>query len=148
MIYISHRGNTRGKDKNKENSTDYIKEAIDKGFDVEIDVWFKDNSFYLGHDFPEYKIDTKFLINEKFWCHAKNIEALTEMKKLNCHFFWHENDSYTITSKGYIWTYPGKKLSEKSICVLPESFNFKKEKCVGICSDYIETYKNDKTYNI
>ncbi len=148
MIYISHRGNTRGKDKNKENSTDYINEAIDKGFDVEIDVWFKDNSFYLGHDFPEYKIDTSFLINDKFWCHAKNLEALEEMKKLNCHFFWHENDSYTITSKGYIWTYPGKKLSEKSICVLPESFNFRKEKCMGICSDFIEKYKNDKTYSI
>ena len=34
----------------KENNPDYIMKAVDKGFDVEIDVWFKNNDFYLGHD--------------------------------------------------------------------------------------------------
>jgi hypothetical protein len=59
-------------------------------------------------------------------------------------YFWHQNDDITLTSNGYLWTYPGKKLTDKSIVVLPE-FNFynKKDlkKCYGICSDFILNYK-------
>ena len=46
MIYISHRGNIDGPDTGKENSPDYIIKALSLGFDVEIDVWFKDDKFY------------------------------------------------------------------------------------------------------
>ena len=35
---ISHRGNLHGKFASLENSPEYIEEAIDKGFDTEIDV--------------------------------------------------------------------------------------------------------------
>ena len=38
MILISHRGNVNGKLPNRENTISYIKEAIAKGFDVEIDI--------------------------------------------------------------------------------------------------------------
>ena len=38
MILISHRGNTNGKNINRENTKSYIDEAIAKGFDVEIDI--------------------------------------------------------------------------------------------------------------
>jgi hypothetical protein len=62
------------------------------------------------------------------------------LEKTNAHYFWHQEDDYTITSKGFIWTYPGKKLFLKSICVLPEKFNYEKIKCTGICSDFIEKY--------
>ena len=34
MIYISHRGNTAGKNINMENHPDFISKAIEKGFDV------------------------------------------------------------------------------------------------------------------
>ena len=47
----------------------------------------------------------------------------------------------TITSKGYWWTYPGKKLFENSICVLPEMHNQKSDICAGYCSDLIEKYR-------
>ena len=36
MILIAHRGNTNGKLPDRENTNDYIKEAIAKGFDVEL----------------------------------------------------------------------------------------------------------------
>ena len=65
------------------------------------------------------------------------------MSKIDCHYFWHEEDDYTITSKGFIWTYPGKKLFSNSICVLPENANYKNINCKGICSDFIDKYKND-----
>lgn len=101
------------------------------------------NGPYLGHDKPQYKINKKFLLNKKLWCHAKNMEALVYLKKIKANFFWHQNDDFTLTSSGYIWTYPGKKLSNKSICVLPEYKKSKISKNIsGICSDYIEKYKN------
>jgi hypothetical protein len=148
MIYISHRGNIEGKSEKKENNPDYIMKAVDKGFDVEIDVWFKNNDFYLGHDSPMFKVDKEFICKEAFWCHAKNIEALYEMSKLNCHHFWHQNDDYTITSKGIFWAYPGKELSKNSICVLPELSNYKSFDCLGICSDFIMRYKNEINQNV
>jgi hypothetical protein len=74
-------------------------------------------------------------------CHAKNLEGLVYLSNTNYNYFWHENDSFIITSKGYIWTYPGAKLSKFAICVLPEKFKWKKTQCIGICSDFIANYK-------
>ena len=142
MIFISHRGNINGINKKYENNPTYIQLAINKGYNVEIDVWYK-NAFFLGHDRPQFKVSQKFLENKKFWCHAKNLEALEKLQKLKTKYFWHQEDDYTLTSNGYIWTYPGKKLSEKSICVLPELNKKKLLKSIsGICSDFIERYKN------
>ena len=142
MFFISHRGNINGKDINKENKPLYINQALKKGYHVEVDVWLK-NGLYLGHDKPQYKINKKFLLNKKLWCHAKNLEALVYLKKIKAIFYWHQKDDFTMTSNGYIWTYPGKKLSNKSIRVLPE---YKKSKIIknisGICSDYIKKYKS------
>lgn len=140
MILISHRGNLNGPNKELENNPRYIKEALLKGFDVEIDVYLHKNKLYLGHDEPQYKIEESFLLNKKIWCHAKNIESLVLLKKIQAIYFWHQEDDYTITSNGYFWTYPGKKLVKNSICVLPERFDYKKINCAGICSDFIERY--------
>ena len=143
MIYISHRGNISGPNEKYENKVDYIKNALINGFDVEVDVRYQDDKFFLGHDYNQYEVDGDFLVNEKIWCHAKTMEALSALEKINAHYFWHQEDDYTITSKGYIWTYPEKKLLSKSICVLPENANYKEINCMGICSDFIKRYKND-----
>ena len=140
MLLISHRGNLNGIQKKRENSPTYINEALSKGYDVEVDVRFTDDKFFLGHDTNQYKVNKEFLENKRIWCHAKTVEALMALEKTNAHYFWHQEDDYTITSKGFIWTYPGKKLFLKRICVLPEKFNYEKIKCTGICSDFIEKY--------
>ena len=143
MKLISHRGNLNGKIPNEENSPEYILNALDKGFDVEIDVWYKNNNFYLGHDIPKYQIKSEFLENKRLWCHAKNLDALFNLSKITSIYFWHQKDDYTLTSNGYIWTYPGKILTGKSICVLPETTKLNKIfNCSGICSDFILKYKN------
>ena len=82
MYFISHRGNTLGPDISKENSVDYINDAIKKGYDVEIDVWFQKENFYLGHDKPTYLVDDKYLLNKKLWCHSKNLDSLINLKKI------------------------------------------------------------------
>ena len=145
MILISHRGNLEGKNPEKENSPIYVLQALSKGFDVEVDVWYLEGKWFLGHDEPQYETDLDFLkaSSHSLWCHAKNIPALKMMLKEDIHCFWHQDDDVTLTSRGYIWTYPGKNLTEKSICVFPEQFEeiYNKsmgiDNCYGICSDYI-----------
>ena len=141
MYLISHRGNINGIKKENENNPWYIDKAISYGFDVEVDVRYEDGQFFLGHDFNQFKIKKEFLLNKKIWCHAKTGDALLALEKIKAHYFWHQEDDYTITSRGFIWTYPGKKLLSKSICVLPEIANYDKIDCLGICSDFIERYK-------
>jgi len=141
MILISHRGNVNGRFEDWENKPEYIDDALSLGYDVEVDVWFIDGKFMLGHDEPQYEIDYKFLMNEKLWCHAKNLNALFEMKKYAIHYFWHETDTVTLTSKNYVWAYPGKQPIKGSIAVMPELENDNVLLCTGICSDYIQYYK-------
>jgi len=139
MILISHRGNMSGLNPQFENEQGYCEEAIDRGFDVEIDVWYRD-SWWTGHDKPVYKVDVDFLKRKEVWCHAKNIEALKGLLDLGVHCFFHQNDNVTLTSKGYIWTYPTQPLTKKSICVLPELQKIDFKESAGICSDYIVRY--------
>lgn len=144
MKFISHRGNLNGPNKDKENNPEYILQALYEGYDVEIDVWLFNKKFFLGHDSPLYEIKESFLENDKLWCHAKNIESLENMlSNKNIHCFWHQTDDFTITSKGFIWTYPDRELTNNSICVLPERSHYSIEEiknCFGVCTDHLKKY--------
>jgi len=149
MKLIAHRGLTEGPDKQLENQPGQILQAIDQGFDCEIDLWVVNSELVLGHDEPQYNINRNFLIEygSNLWIHAKNLSALrwlTDEPQLN--FFWHQNDDFVLTSKGYIWTYPGKELTTQSIMVLPEwdypqLEQFIMPNCYGICSDFVKKIK-------
>jgi hypothetical protein len=149
MILISHRGNINGRIEKDENNPDYIDNAIKLGYEVEIDIWFKEIDkephLYLGHDKPQYLLDFDWLSQriDNLWIHCKNIEAIEFFTKheRNYNFFWHENDTLTLTSKKVIWAYPGKQPIKNSIAVMPELFNDNLDFCKGICSDYIQNYK-------
>jgi len=147
MILISHRGNLNGRIPERENRIDYIEEALEQGYNVEVDVWGKDGKMYLGHDEPQEEVRCHFLSNVKLWVHAKNIEAVDSIKRWNrntankVHWFWHENDHITLTSLDFVWVYPGKEMPYGSIAVMPEQFpDWNTESAIGICSDYIQTY--------
>ena len=146
MILISHRGNVNGKIEDSENNPSYIDSTLNKNFEVEIDFWIIDNNLFLGHDKPQYKIDLDWLLerSNKLWIHCKNVEAITYLQSKNessLNYFWHENDTLTLTSNGSIWAYPGKQPIKNSIAVMPENFNDCLNVCLGICSDFIENYK-------
>jgi len=155
MIYIAHRGNINGPIPEKENHPDYIMNAVKQGFDVEIDVRYLNNKFYLGHDIPQYEVEESFLKNQLFWHHAKNIEALFQLNEMQPNFmvncFYHNIDDCVLTSGGYIWTYPGiLSLCGQSIAVLPEIIkeNYDISHAGGICSDYIEEYQKDLSFKL
>jgi hypothetical protein len=57
------------------------------------------------------------------------------------HCFWHQEDDVTLTSMGYLWTYPGKQLTSNSIAVLPDGKV--PDNIVGICSDFIGSFRDD-----
>ena len=56
MKLIAHRGNINGINSQRENTIDYIEEAIQLGYDVEIDLNLHKGGFYLGHDKPEQEV--------------------------------------------------------------------------------------------
>lgn len=159
MFVISHRGNISGSNTatHGENHPASICEVLfNKRVSVEIDVWRINKSLYLGHDNPKYKTTNNFLqaledrrpnskVNSLF-IHCKNFDALKYFathKSKNFCYFWHENDQYTLTSNGYIWTYPTSTIGNKKNQILVTEVLLDKEaqnKLAGICTDNILNY--------
>jgi hypothetical protein len=101
---------------------------------------------WLGHDRPDYHIREDFLNQFGLWIHAKNLSALRWLTNTQLNYFWHQNDDYVITSHKWIWTYPGKDLTTRSVCVMPEWKNptldgIKDLNCYGVCSDFVGKLK-------
>jgi len=148
MRWISHRGNLLGPNESEENHPDYINHAISKGYDVEIDVWYIKNEFYLGHDSPQYKVTQNFLSQKNLWLHSKNLDALERLVEREYNCFWHQDDKFTLTNHGYIWAYPTKYYPPNVIAVLPELHESNMfSDCAGVCSDYIQKYKEKYVAN-
>lgn len=151
MIFIAHRGNLNGPS-SEENKPEYLKAAIDKGFNVEADLWLIGDDFYLGHDEPQYQIDFLDIckISQYTWCHCKNIAAMLHFAyrrnqvNSSIKFFWHGEDDIALTSNNLFWTFPGISLTKNSIAVMPERVDYLEEElfeAYGICTDYPIIYK-------
>lgn len=141
MIKIAHRGNINGPTPEWENNPKHLVIAISQGYDVETDIWYIDGELFLGHDAPEHKIDLKFInsIAEETWFHCKNLDALYYLSLLDkpIKYFWHQEDDFTLTSNGYIWTYPGKEITDRSILVDPNLKHVGPEiEAYAVCTDY------------
>ena len=139
MLVISHRGNINGANKSTENNPGHISQLLNFNVPVEIDVWYINGQLLLGHDKPEYKIFFEFITHKNLWCHAKNLNALEYMLEANItNCFWHQTDDYTLTSSSYIWTFPNKLITKKSIIVdLTNNWKDKNYQCHGVCVDYL-----------
>jgi hypothetical protein len=142
MILISHRGNVFGENISDENSQAYIQSALSLGLDCEVDIHLIDSCLYLGHDTPEHKLDLEWLEERKsrLWIHCKNLKALSYFNRKDFNYFWHQNDKATLTSRGFIWAYPGMQPIENSIAVMPELNREDFSGCIGVCSDFVGRY--------
>ena len=152
MKLIAHRGNIYGPDVLNENAPLYIDAAISAGYDVEVDLWKVDNHYFLGHDKPQYKVEYRWIADRNFrlWIHCKNAEAFNFCQYTSFHYFWHENDQYTLTSQAHIWAYPTAIPLYDCIIAVPELHHgqqgtmelLRAGKIAGICSDHVSFYKN------
>ena len=73
MLIIAHRGLTDGPDTVLQNSPNQVQKALDLGYDVEIDGWYIDGQYFLGHDAPQYPVDWHWLSKSNLWIHCKNL---------------------------------------------------------------------------
>jgi hypothetical protein len=151
--FISHRGNMRGPNPARENAPDYIDEAIVAGFQVEVDLRRIGSDWFLGHDFPQYQVDKKWLDERKgdLLLHLKDFNSL-KYKDKSWHFFCHSNDPFTFTSQGYRWLH--------DLSLTPDEFTivplmtleliaaFEQRRIHAICSDFRVSEDGRSVYNV
>jgi len=142
--WILHRGLIDGPASGPENDEPTLWERIHAGWDVEVDVWYVDGLWWLGHDGPTTILQNKELLTHpRVWLHCKNFEAVSAVPP-EAHYFIHDTDPATLTSQGYVWCYPGNLLQHpRSVAVLPERANFTLpllETQGAVCSDYVPVH--------
>lgn len=149
MKLIAHRALMEGPDKGLENDPKQVELALSRGFDVEIDLWYADRCWMLGHDYPQYIIKKDFLDTPGLWIHCKDLTSFFTLRreKHTSNYFWHDTDKVVLTNQGNVWTYFGfpEMLNEMSICVMPEvnytweaiESIYRNNLCMGICSDHV-----------
>lgn len=106
--FIAHRCNIYGPQPDTENTLTRIERLLEVyEFDAEIDVWSVGDRLFLGHDGPkeEISITTLSFYKDRLWVHCKNIDALYRLQTI-CNCFYHTDEDYALTTKGYVWKYP------------------------------------------
>jgi len=142
MLFISHRGNLDGLNPERENTKGYVQEAIDKGFQVEIDIRVEDGSLFLGHDSPDCEIDLNWLCerSSSLWVHCKDFDSLSMLADKDLRIFFHEKERYSIISNKLIWAHDLSNVDSK--CIIPlltedQVMTWNPKPVFGICSDFV-----------
>ena len=156
MYVIAHRGQLNGPSSDQANCPNHLSKVIELYTDLllEIDLWIDSNGYTLGHDYPQYPVTYSFLehISPRAIFHIKNIqtcnhEAISFLSQITSsfHFFSHEDDAFTLTSHGWIWSHPKNGITSNTIAVMPEHSLAVAEihklplicpDLVGVCTDY------------
>lgn len=144
MLIISHRGNINGIVSEKENRPSYIDTAIGLGYDVEVDIRYIGNTFWLGHDEPQYKVEESWMQQRKskVWYHCKDLESAKHMIKLKVfNFFCHTQDSFVLTSMGHMWVHDLTQTIDE-LCIIPllsvsSINNYSNTLPFAVCTDYV-----------
>ncbi len=116
--WIAHRGNTRGPDPQRENMPSYVDDALDAGFEVEIDFWATNNQKFLGHDYAQHLVTDPWLTQRRalLWVHCKNVAAAQEAELLELNWFIHSTETHVRTREGFVWCFPGQPpIGERSV---------------------------------
>lgn len=147
--FICHRGNLEHKELATENSPSLLDKRIADGYDVELDVWYKDDQLFLGHDAPEHPITFEWLMqSSKKYIHTKNAETL-EYLLLRCgkegynpNIFYHTNDHYSLTTRNHIIVLPGQEILTGSVNMMPEMSPVLKDssRAYAVCSDSFSNF--------
>lgn len=146
MIKISHRGNYKGRDAQRENTVAYIEEAIAAGYNVKVDVWLVDYKWYLGFDIPKEEINLSFLERPEIWTHARDLQGYVSLyNNPKVHVLWHNKDGFVFTSKGIKWANTGT-ITHDGIMFMPDdtlSIGIVRGAIqpLGVCCNNFDIYK-------
>ena len=139
---IAHRGLIDGPNHQAENSMTTITEWCRQGRASEIDIWWHDEAFWIGHDEPRERVSPEFLRSEFLWIHAKNPKGFYQLQKLSnekgwgLRIFYHTDEDYVLTTNGDTIIYPGLPDMEGWTYMMPEMSNMIPTVAGKICSDY------------
>ena len=143
---ISHRGNIEGINPSREDSLEYVKEALEKGYHCMVDVWLVGGRHVaLGVESACYQTTIEFLQNERLICNARSPEALEFLLRNEVHCFA-ASSTFSLTNGGLIWVKPGGKITPRGVLTLPEWTMpdvgaIASLPCAGICSNQIAQVK-------
>lgn len=141
-LLISNRGNLNGINNQRENSPDYVKEALDKGYYVVVDVWAIGKHLAIGTHYAQHVVSIDFLQNPRIFARTNNVSTLTSLLESKVHCFLNIQDS--LTNGGLLWRgYPTLEVTPRCIVYMPEWMLGDINKvhdviCTGICSNFIE----------
>ena len=147
MKLIAHKRNINGPNPAIENNPEQIDVCITAGYDDELDLWWdaEERKLWLGHSERQYEITWWWLAGRSnhLWIHCKDCPTLHEFttNTSGYNYFWHQGDDYTLTSKNYIWSSPGKPFTSQTVMVIENVEDVKEYDCYGICSDYVGRLK-------
>jgi hypothetical protein len=142
MIKIAHRGNYDGRNVDRENTPDYVNEAISAGYNVLVDAWLIDKEWMLGADFPLHKVHLSFFERPEVWVRARNLVGYVSLfHNHTAHVFWQHKDDFTFTSKCIKWANKNI-LTHDGVMVFPEFNDYYMQMIrlghldpLGVCSD-------------
>lgn len=146
MKYISHRGNLNGPNTARQNSPDYIDEAVAAGYEVEVDLRMVGVQFWLGHDYPQHLVNESWLAERrrKLLLHLKDVHVLNWFLKnphADWHYFCHSRDPFTLTSQGHVWLHdlslPATLNTIVPLISKPLVQFYANRDVYAVCSDYV-----------
>lgn len=141
MILIAHRGNYNSVQPDRENSISYLWEAIEAGYDVEVDIRCIDGEYLLGHDKPEHIITLAEIqeLSPFAWFHAKNYEALVNLTNEGHHVFAHDQDLWALTSRNIVWSHKHQANPNGIVCMPDLETDIEIMRAAkGICHDRLD----------
>lgn len=143
--FIAHRGNVEGRLAPTENNPEKIDDLNRLGIACEIDVWYRDEKYWLGHDAPETEISFEWLMDHLSLrlIHCKHRESLDRLHRecgrlgYNVNLFYHTVEDYALTSRGHIIVHPDQPCLPDSIEMMPEMSKQRDMKTLSnsVCSD-------------
>ena len=146
--FICHRGNLTQKFVPDENKPELLERRIREGYDVELDIWYHNDGYWLGHDEPQYEVSFEWLMKDAAakYIHCKNGATFEHLlnrcgnEAYIANLFYHTNEDYALTSRGHVLVLPGKPLLTGSINMMPEMATQRRpdsewKKTFALCSD-------------
>lgn len=142
---IAHRGLLEGPDNTLENRIDKIAQHCFNSITSEIDIWYKDGVYKIGHDSPGAEIPLDFLYNYRhlLLIHTKNVDTFAHFhdlryhKGIDFHYFYHTEENVVYTSRGCVIPYPGVTVHNGWMDMMPERKKGAGGEPAMYCSDFI-----------